>query len=295
MVPALQRMVRTSDNLFGPVPRVVDAGGPGRARAEPGSRADEGSGSADAHPGDPRQRDAVQGRRSLAADDYRAATKDPDTDVVIQAMLTLAPVQGCRTDRHRQGGADGQPGPRRAGGRHADPPPAMVLTGGGGRGGTCRRTAGGAAARGDRLQRAVLHLSRSGRARHARRGRRRDDGAAAGRLAARAGPSRLRDQSDAARPDRADRRPDLLGRDGPDGHQPATSGLRRRPRTCAAASATPASSSRRGCRAGARRDRQSQDGRGRRRAGSVAAGALAAEGHVERDGQPQPARPRQAA
>ena len=43
-------------------PRVVDAGGAGRARPGSRARADEGSESADAHSGDPRQRDALQGR-----------------------------------------------------------------------------------------------------------------------------------------------------------------------------------------------------------------------------------------
>ena len=45
-------------------PRAVDAGRARRARRVVRPRADEGRGSADSHPGDPRQRDALQGRRS---------------------------------------------------------------------------------------------------------------------------------------------------------------------------------------------------------------------------------------
>ena len=63
VAPALQALVRTSKNLLARVPRAVDARGAGRARRCADARAAAGSGAADAHPGDARQRDAVQGRR----------------------------------------------------------------------------------------------------------------------------------------------------------------------------------------------------------------------------------------
>ena len=65
VVPALQQMVRTSNNLFGRIHALVDAGGAERARSRSGPRAVEGSESADAHPGDSRQRDALQERASV--------------------------------------------------------------------------------------------------------------------------------------------------------------------------------------------------------------------------------------
>ena len=69
--------------------RAVDARRAGRARRVVRARADEGRRSADARAGDSRQRDALQGRRSHRfAADYRAAAKDRDADVAIQAMLT---------------------------------------------------------------------------------------------------------------------------------------------------------------------------------------------------------------
>ena len=47
------------------------------------------------------------------ADDYRALTKDADPNVVIQAMLTLEPLQGAGRGRRDQGGAGGEQGARR--------------------------------------------------------------------------------------------------------------------------------------------------------------------------------------
>ena len=70
------------------------------------ARADEGCRSADPHPGDPRQRDALQGRRpDRFAADYAALPKDADTDVVIQAVMTLNTLKVADAPRHDQVGA----------------------------------------------------------------------------------------------------------------------------------------------------------------------------------------------
>ena len=75
------------------IPRALDAGGTRCAR--------RGAGATGMEDADPRMRiQAIRasetlykaGDRSFAAD-YRAMTKDADTDVVVQAMLTLKPVQ----------------------------------------------------------------------------------------------------------------------------------------------------------------------------------------------------------
>ena len=71
-----------------PIPRAVDARRSRRAQPGPGAFGDGGQESADAHPGDPRERNALQGGDKSFAGDYRALTKDPDTNVVVQAMLT---------------------------------------------------------------------------------------------------------------------------------------------------------------------------------------------------------------
>ncbi len=63
VVPALEQLVRSSDNTGGAVPRVVDPRGARRAQPRAGPRRDEGRQPADARPGDSRQRDALQGRQ----------------------------------------------------------------------------------------------------------------------------------------------------------------------------------------------------------------------------------------
>ena len=62
------------------------------------------------------------GNRTFDAD-YRALAKDADTDVAIQAMLTLSLLQGARSRRRREGHAGGQQGARREGDRRLPPAP----------------------------------------------------------------------------------------------------------------------------------------------------------------------------
>ena len=158
------------------------------------------------------------GHRSLL-DDYRAATKDADTDVVIQGMLTLslfkapdlsATVKATQTANQARG-------VQMVGTLILQP--AMVLTSGGGRGGTPEQQAA--------LQRGATTYGELCSICHGPDGRgtpgetwRRDEGAVTGRVAPRAGASGLRDQSHSARLDRANRRTDVHGRDGADGHEP---------------------------------------------------------------------------
>ena len=146
--------------------------GLGALDAGAGARADEGSESADAHPGDSRQRDAVQGRRAR------------------RCSTTTRRREGSRHRRGDPGDADAEPvqgagpaaivkatqaanqarGVQLIGTKILQPP--VALTGGGAAGaGLTARAAGGAASSGATdLQRAVLHLSRPGRPRHPRRG-----------------------------------------------------------------------------------------------------------------------------
>ena len=65
VVPALQTIVEDVAEPARAVPRAVDARRARRARAGAGAAADGGSRAADAHPGDSRQRDALQGRRPI--------------------------------------------------------------------------------------------------------------------------------------------------------------------------------------------------------------------------------------
>ena len=83
----------------------LDARGPRRARRRARARADEGRRSADSHSGDPRQRDALQGRRPSLAADYKTLTKDADVDVVMQALMTLNTLKVADAQRGDQGGA----------------------------------------------------------------------------------------------------------------------------------------------------------------------------------------------
>ncbi len=66
VVPALQKLAATrgANNQLARIPRAVDARRARRARRLVRARADERRGSADSHPGDSRQRDPLQGRRS---------------------------------------------------------------------------------------------------------------------------------------------------------------------------------------------------------------------------------------
>ena len=144
-----------------------------------------------------------------------------------------------------------------------------------------------AAAGRDDLRRALLHLSRPGRPRRARRGQRRDQGAVVRRLAARAGPSRLRRQGDPARHDRSDRRPDVHRRDGADGDEPGRLGRGRGVVSADQLRQLGLVRHARRRRAGARRDRRSEDAVDVRGARSLASGRARAAEHLERHRQPQ--------
>ena len=61
VAPALRAMVRNSEEPAGPVPRAVDARGARRARRSAHAGGSARRGSADANPGAPRQRNALQG------------------------------------------------------------------------------------------------------------------------------------------------------------------------------------------------------------------------------------------
>ena len=128
VVPALQQMARSSDNLRRAVPRDVDARGPRRAR-----RALVREVMKDANP---RMRiQAIRASETLYkagdktfADDYRALTKDADPNVVIQAMLTMNLFKLPDAARHGQGGAGGEH--RRSGVDDDRRPPARAAAGG---------------------------------------------------------------------------------------------------------------------------------------------------------------------
>ena len=72
-----------------PIPRAVDPRGPRRARRRDSARADERPQPPDADSGDSRQRNALQGRRSHARRRLPGLATDKDTNVSIQALLTL--------------------------------------------------------------------------------------------------------------------------------------------------------------------------------------------------------------
>ena len=76
VVPALQTMVRSSDNLLARFHALWTLEGLGALDAGARARADEGCQPAHAGPGDPRQRDALQGGRQVVRRRLRALTKD---------------------------------------------------------------------------------------------------------------------------------------------------------------------------------------------------------------------------
>ena len=115
VVPALQQMVRTpSGNLFGRDSCVVDARGSRRARPRAGAREPEGSESADADPGDPRQRDALQGRPARAARRLSRGRQGSRHRRDDPGDAHAASVQGAGHPDHRQGRAGSEQGARRA-------------------------------------------------------------------------------------------------------------------------------------------------------------------------------------
>ncbi len=167
VVPALQQMVRTSGNLSARVHALWTLEGLGAL--DPGLAREQMK--------DPNPRMRIQAIRAsetlykaghrVLIDDYRAAAKDADTDVMIQGMLTLhlfkAPDLAAVVKDAQA--ANSARGVQLIGTQILQP--AMVLTGGG-RASADAGTAEHAAAGRDDLHRAVLHLSRPGWPRRAR-------------------------------------------------------------------------------------------------------------------------------
>ena len=171
VVPALQAMVRTSDNLAGALPRDLDARGPRRARRGARAPADEGRRTRGCA-----SRPSAPARRSTRPATGRSrpttarARRTPTPTSSIQAMLTLnvlkvpdaaAAIRAALETNTARGVKEiGKlPGRRRRRRR-------------GGRGGASARADQQAAARARQhdLQRAVLHVPRRRRPRHAARG-----------------------------------------------------------------------------------------------------------------------------
>ena len=63
VVPALQKLARSSTDQLARIHALWTLEGLGAGRRRAGAAADGGQGRADSHPGDPRERDALQGRR----------------------------------------------------------------------------------------------------------------------------------------------------------------------------------------------------------------------------------------
>ena len=219
VVPALQTIVRTSPNLLARFHALWTLEGLGALSATLVRQQME----------DPEPRMRIQairasetlykaGERSFA-NDYRALTKDPSVDVVIQAMLTLnrwkvpdaaATIKATMESNQARG---------------VQVVASTVLNPPAGRGG------GGAGIRSPPSEQALIDRGATiynelcfachgaGRLRHAETGAVHDDGAGAGGFAARERPPRLHRESRAARSDRPDRRQDLHGRDDADGRQ----------------------------------------------------------------------------
>ena len=81
VVPALQQMARSSDNLLARFHAPVDAGGVGCSRRHARACGYEGPEPPSAGAGDPRERDPLQREEtSTFADDYRAATSKKTSD-----------------------------------------------------------------------------------------------------------------------------------------------------------------------------------------------------------------------
>ena len=242
VVPALQTMARTSTQSAGADPRAVDARGPRRARRRARARADEGPGSEDPHPGAfARARRSTRPATSRSRPTTARWLKDADTDVVIQAMLTMnlhkvpryaaldpgddatsSSVRGIKEigDAAAQAGGSSQRAAAVAGRYRRWPALNLPID--------QRRML----QRGESTYRELCfacHGADGKGAPMAGAPDGHDARAAAGRLAARARPSRLHHQGAAARPDRRRRRQDLSGRrDGADGHQHRRVDRRRR-------------------------------------------------------------------
>ena len=221
VVPALQTIVRSSDNLVARFHALWTLEGLGALDAGARARADEGQQPAHARAGDPRQRDALQGRRTRRSPTTIARmTKDADPDVAHPGAADREPLQAAErrgADQGDDGGEQGARACRRSASVCCSASPTPRLT--------------AAAAFTPEQQEQMKEgetIYKSLCFDVPRRGRRAaspcagaPDGAMmapplAG-LAARAGPSRLRHQDAAARHDRSARRPDLHAGHGADG------------------------------------------------------------------------------
>ena len=115
VVPALLPIADDVAEPAGALPCDVDARRTGRAQAGARAPADEGPRAADAHPGDSRQRDALQGgrpivRRRLRGDDEGRGRRRRDPGAADDQ-----PLEGAGRSGDDQDGDGGQPGARRAG------------------------------------------------------------------------------------------------------------------------------------------------------------------------------------
>ena len=206
-------------------PRAVDARWPGRHRRRAGAAAHGGQGRADSHPGHPRERDAVQGRRQ----DPRGRLQAPQHRRRHRRRHAVADddeyLEGGRRRGGAQAGAGVEQGQGCAARRLDGPQPRQRrwtrrrhLHRGGGAVHT--RRAGGARQGARGLHAGVLRLSRRGRQRRTRAGigERTADRAAARGVLPRHRSVGLRGEGAAARRHRPARWHHLSRRDDLDGH-----------------------------------------------------------------------------
>ena len=98
-------------------PRAVDARRAWRAQRDAGAAADGRSRTADAHPGDPRQRNALQGRRAIVGERLQGVDEGPERRRRDSGDADAESLEGSRCRGHDQDDHGEQPGPRRAGRR----------------------------------------------------------------------------------------------------------------------------------------------------------------------------------
>ena len=241
-------MARNVDEPARAVPRDVDARRARRAQAGAGAPADGGPGAADAHPGDSRERDALQGRRSIVRRRLHALTKDSERRRRDPGDADDESLEGRRT-RRRPPRRRWRATRRAASSSSATTmlnPPASARRAAAAAAALTPEQQGPARSRRADLQRAVLRLPRPRTAL----------GTPKPELATTmapplAGSPRVNGHRDYIIKavlhglDRPGRRQDLHGHDDPDGQQRRRVDCRRGARTSATASATPAASSRR--------------------------------------------------
>ena len=180
------------------LPCDVDARRTGRAQAGARARADGGPRAADAHPGDSRQRDALQGGRPIVCRRLRRDDEGRGRRRRDPGAPHDQPVEGAGRSGDDQDDDGGQRGARRAGRGDHD----AQSSGERGRtrpGRFHSRATGPVRSRRTDLQRAVLRVSRHRRDGHTEAGARHHDGAGARGIAARQRPSRLHHQGRAER------------------------------------------------------------------------------------------------